>query len=184
MSVERYQRPIFKGWDSREGREYLASGPMVFAISEQQVLELNRLLPHFHSRRLLTHEVSDRVWELINDLCVLPDLVAGVQMDFKTGEPIDLEQQRTWERECETQLRRRQRPIEWLCLEPITWRPWHSFEHSDQYDHSVSQINWRFTQRLYKFLDQDRDLLSQAVFDVYCDAVDLGREWTWEGQVN
>ena len=160
---------------------------MVFAIPEEQGRELNRLLPHFSNRRRLTWELSDRVWEIINDQSILPHLVDAVQMDFEADEPIDLKQQRMWERECETQLRRRQRPMEWLCLQPITWHRRRYFKHFyefDEFDHPVSEINWRFTQRLYNYLEQNRHLLSQAVFDVYCDAVDLDREWTAEGQVN
>lgn len=159
--------PWFSAWATTYGNEFLSTSPMSWSFEPMEREVLLRSRSRFIDNEVLLREYTEKVFETAHDLFY--DTVERLEFFYErrplptySGPPIA-----DMEADCVEQWRGGN--LDRLCLLPLSWSPFDTFERFLRFDVTVEQLNTTITKAFYERLGKNRHLLSEALFDLEAD---------------
>jgi hypothetical protein len=156
--------PWFSAWATSHGTEFLSTGPMSWSFEPMEREALLRCRSRFLDNEVLLRRYTEKLFGTAHDLFY--DTVERLELFYErhplptySGPAIA-----AMEADCVEQWTGGD--LDRLCLLPLSWSPFDTFERFLRFDVSVEQLNTTLTKALYERLGENRRLLSEALLDL------------------
>lgn len=159
----------FSAWATSHGTEFLSTGPMSWSFEPMEREALLRCRSRFIDNELLLREYTEKVFLTAHDLFY--DTVERLELFYhlrplpRYSGPVIADM----EADCVEQWTGGN--LDRLCLLPLSWSPFDTFERFIRFEVTVEQLNTTLTEALYERLGQNRHLLGEALFDLEADTL-------------